>query len=143
MDSVLLNWDQQATPNNNNYCKLCMDHRTVFVDVGTSAALQLNAATKVYNYKKVDWQEMTEDLKNLSLPDDNIQQQWDCFGAKLQQMICFHVPSHKAKSTRQTRKLRKHSTGEIAPKEVVDELCWERLCQITPHSQSQSPSHSL
>ena len=40
-------------------------------------------------------------MKNLRLPEGNMQQQWDSFEDKLHQMIDDHVPSWKAKSTRQ------------------------------------------
>ena len=73
----------------------------MFVDVDTRAAMQSKPATIVYNYKKADWQAMREDMENLRLPEDNMQQQWGSLEDKLHQMLNDHVPSWKAKSTRQ------------------------------------------
>ena len=70
-----------------------MNHSIVFVDVDTRAAIQPKAATVIYNYKKADWQAMREDMKNFSLPEGNMQQQYDSFEDKLHQMIDSHMPS--------------------------------------------------
>ena len=78
-----------------------MDHNIVFVDVDTRAAIQPKAAKKVYIYKKADWQAMREDMKDFKLPEGNTQEQWDSYEAQMHKVVDDHVPSRKAKSSRQ------------------------------------------
>ena len=70
-----------------------MEHSIVLGDVDTTAGVQPTRSTMVYNYKTLDSQAMREDMKNFSLPEGNMQQQYDSFEDKLHQMIDSHMPS--------------------------------------------------